>query len=80
MAVPAIIWRNPKLVQPSRRWSKLERERNRNLYIVLESVSLQENTWEGLPTLEMIKCGAKAESAAATQTPQARKSSLWGRL
>lgn len=80
MAVPAIIWRNPKLVQPSRRWSKLERERNRNLYVVLESVSMQENTWEGLPTLEMIKCGAKTASAAATEVSHARKPSLWGRL
>jgi hypothetical protein len=80
MAVPVIVWRNPKFEQPPRRWSKLEREHNRNLYVVLESVSVRENTWEGLPSLEMITCGAKAESAAATHPAHAKKMSLWGRV
>jgi hypothetical protein len=79
MAAPAIVWRNPKFEQPPRRWSKLEREHNRNLYVVLESVSLHENTWEGLPTLEMIKC-AKADTAPATQPRHTKRMSLWGRV
>ncbi len=80
MAVPSIVWRNPNYVQPPRRWTKLEREPNRVLYIVLESVSAPKNTWDGLPTLEMIKGGATANRASDPPPLETKKTSLWSRL
>jgi len=37
---------------------------NRSLYLVLESVSMKDNTWGGLPTLEVIRRAKPATTAA----------------
>jgi len=68
MAALAIIWRNPNCPHRLRRWSQVRRDNNRTLYLVLESVSTKDNTWEGLPTLEVIrrtKPGAAAPKKAS---------------
>ncbi len=71
MAVPAIVWRNPNSERRRRRWINVRREGDRTLYMVVESVSIPENTWDGLPNLELIQGRAVAPSkAAANQHPQ----------
>lgn len=56
MAVPAIIWRNPKLSSRRRLWNKARADEKSSLYIVVRS-GYSENEWEGLPNLEMIEGG-----------------------
>ena len=65
MAVPAIVWRNPNSERRRRRWTNVRRESNRSLYMVVESVSIYQDTWDGLPTLEIIQGRAVAPSKAA---------------
>jgi len=54
MAGLAIIWRNPNSSHHLRRWAHVRRDDHRSLYLVLEAVSEKDNTWEGLPTLEVL--------------------------
>ena len=71
MAVPAIVWRNPNFERRRRRWINVRREGDRSLYMVVESVSMYQNTWDGLPTLEIVQGRAVAPSkAAANLHPQ----------
>ncbi len=56
MAVPAIIWRNPKLASRRRLWNKARADEKSSLYIVVRS-GYAESEWEGLPNLEMIDGG-----------------------
>lgn len=62
MALPAIIWRNPKAVQRRRLWNQARRNANCRTYIVVRSGFGEEAEWEGLPNLEMIEGGASARS------------------
>jgi hypothetical protein len=65
MAVPAIVWRNPKKVQHVRRWTHVKRSANRSLYLVLEALSHKQTSWDGLPTLEVLR-GRSIESPGNT--------------
>ncbi len=58
MARPAIIWRNPRCVQPRRLWTHATSDAKRTVYLVAEPVSSAENAWQGLPNLEVIRGGA----------------------
>jgi hypothetical protein len=69
MAMPAIIWRNPNSVQRRRVWNRVKREASRSLYLVVESASVAQREWKGLPNLEIIQGGA---SAAAGDVPENR--------
>ena len=60
MARLAIIWRNPQFVQPRRLWTTASISGKRSVYLVAEPVSRTENAWQGLPNLELIRCGASA--------------------
>lgn len=62
MAAPAIIWRNPKVVQRRRLWNQARRGANYRLYIVVRSGLGGEGEWEGLPNLEVIEGGAAARA------------------
>jgi hypothetical protein len=55
MAVPAIVWRNPKTVRRVRRWTHVRRDDSRSLYLVLESRAKGKMSWDGLPSLEILK-------------------------
>jgi hypothetical protein len=55
MALPAIVWRNPNCEPRVRRWTHVKRDANRSLYLVLESRSHGQTSWDGLPTLEIIR-------------------------
>ena len=72
MASLAVVWRNPNRVQRRLRWTQVRRNANRSLYLVLESVSARNSTWQGLPTLEVIRGGNVAAPRAElshTQLP-----------
>ena len=58
MAHPAIIWRNPKVVQRRRIWNQARRSATSRLYIVVRSAPEDQSGWEGLPNLEVIEGGA----------------------
>jgi hypothetical protein len=64
MARLAIIWRNQKFVQPRRLWTPASTHGKRSVYLVAEPTSSSENSWQGLPNLEVIRCGGGAEAAA----------------
>lgn len=55
MASPRIVWRNPKPIQRVRTWTHVRRDERRTLYLVLESRACGPSSWEGLPTLEIIR-------------------------
>ena len=59
MAVPAVVWRNPKSIKRRRLWNKARRDETSTIFIVVRSGD-RETEWEGLPNLEMIEgSGAK---------------------
>jgi len=64
MARLAIIWRNEKFVQPRRLWTPASSNGKRSVYLVAEPASPAEKYWQGLPNLEVIRCGGGAEPAA----------------
>ncbi len=70
MAGPAIIWRNPRFVQPRRLWTQATKDGARTVYLVAEPVSAAENAWQGLPNLEVIRGGAAAKAARVTGRAQ----------
>ncbi len=55
MASPTIVWRNPKPIKRVRTWTHVRRDERRTLYLVLESAACGPASWEGLPTLEVIR-------------------------
>jgi len=55
MASPFIIFRNPKPIKRVRTWTHVRRNEHRTLYLVLESRACGPSSWEGLPTLEIIR-------------------------
>jgi hypothetical protein len=68
MAAPAIIWRNPTVVQRRRLWNRARRDDSRRLYIVVRSGPGAENEWEGMPNLEVLEGGAPAQKRANRST------------
>lgn len=71
MAAPAIIWRNPQVVQRRRLWNQARRDANGRLYIVVRSTSGDVSEWEGLPNLEVIE-GGHARSGGSSRRTQPR--------
>jgi hypothetical protein len=72
MAAPAIVWRNPKVVQRQRLWNQARRDEKHRLYIVVRSAGAQ-GEWEGLPDLEIIEGGAAARAKSrASHSTQSR--------
>jgi len=67
MASPSIVWRNPKPVKRVRTWTPVRRGEQRSLYLVLESQAGGPASWEGLPTLEIVR-GRKAFRAPANDS------------
>ena len=63
-ATPAIIWRNPNVVQRRRLWNQAKRDAQCRLYIVVRSAPGDQGEWEGLPNLEVIEGGAAARAGA----------------
>jgi len=61
MASPAIVWRNPKVVQRRRLWNQARQNADSRVYIVVRSCVGEDCEWEGLPNLEMIEGGAKED-------------------
>ena len=70
MARLAIIWRNSQFVQQRRLWTPASVNGNRNVYLVAEPVSATANAWQGLPNLEMIRCGRTTASGAVRRSAQ----------
>jgi hypothetical protein len=60
---PRIVWRNPKIVKRVRAWTHVRRGEHRSLYLILESSVCGPASWEGLPTLEVVR-SRKGEGAA----------------
>ena len=69
MALPAIVWRNPNCEPRVRRWTHVKRDANRSLYLVLESRSHGQTSWDGLPTLEIIP----GRTNASLKNPTSKK-------
>ena len=65
MARLAIIWRNPRFVQPRRLWTSAGTNSKRSVYLVAEPVSPEENAWQGLPNLEIIRGGTVTKAAVS---------------
>jgi hypothetical protein len=70
MARLAIIWRNPQFVQQRRLWTPASVNGPRSVYLVAEPVAATQNAWQGLPNLEMIRCGRTTVPAAAKRSVQ----------
>jgi hypothetical protein len=66
MASPAIIWRNPTVVQRRRIWNQARHNAARRLYIIVRSAPGEQGGWEGLPNLEVIEGGAAARRRKGT--------------
>ncbi|MGA2004376.1 MAG: hypothetical protein ABSG70_13405 [Terriglobales bacterium] len=60
MTAPAIITRNPKVVQRKRLWNQARRDAVSRLYVVVRACPGDEGEWEGLPNLEVLEGGAAA--------------------
>ncbi len=71
MAIPAVIWRNPKSIKRRRLWNKARRDETSTLFIIVRSGE-RETEWEGLPNLELIEGGDQAAKRSANQTTQSR--------
>jgi hypothetical protein len=71
MAMPAVIWRNPKSIKRRRLWNKARRDETSTLFIVVRSGD-QETEWEGLPNLEMIEGGCQNARRSASETRLSR--------
>jgi hypothetical protein len=71
MAIPAVIWRNPKSIKRRRLWNKARRDETSTLFIVVRSGD-RETEWEGLPNLEMIEGGCQTARRGASQTTLSR--------
>jgi len=71
MAMPAVIWRNPKSIKRRRLWNKARRDETSTLFIVVRSCD-RETEWEGLPNLEMIEGGCRAAGRSADQHTHSR--------
>ena len=65
MATPTIVWRNPKPIHRVRTWTHVRRDERRTLYLVLESRACGPSSWEGLPTLEIIRTRGTARLSNA---------------
>lgn len=65
MALPAIVWRNPKSVLRRRLWNQARRDGTCRVYIVVRSGYGEEPEWEGLPNLEVIDGGASSRPRLA---------------
>jgi len=61
--IPRIVRRNPKIGKRVRAWTQVRRGEKRSLYLILESSSCGPASWEGLPTLEIVR-GRKRQGAA----------------
>ncbi|MGB9233554.1 MAG: hypothetical protein WCC04_04010 [Terriglobales bacterium] len=66
MAVPSIIWRNPKSIERRRLWNRARRDEASTLFIVVRSGD-RDSEWEGLPNLEMIEGGIPAARPRASR-------------
>jgi len=71
MAIPAIIWRNPKSAGHRRLWNRARRDATSTLFIVVRSGD-RESEWEGLPNLEMIDGGMQGTKRQQSRTTQSR--------
>jgi len=54
MALPAIVWRNPKAVQWRRLWNQARQNAHSRIYVIVRSGVQGDAEWEGLPNLEVI--------------------------
>ena len=63
---PRIVWRNPKIGKRLRAWTHVRRGERRSLYLVLESSTCGPASWEGLPTLEIVR-GRKGDHAQSKE-------------
>jgi len=72
MAVPMIVWRNSKPVKRIRTWTQVRRDDRRALYLMLESRACGATSWEGLPTLEVIR--GRAAGRESSREPRYRRS------
>ena len=71
MAIPAVIWRNPKSIKRRRLWNRARSDETSTLFIVVRSGD-RETEWEGLPNLEMIEGGCQTARRSANQTTRSR--------
>lgn len=72
MALPAIIWRNPKSINRRRLWNRARRDELSSVYVVVRSGE-HGSIWEGLPNLEMIEGGAPNANAYQYRQAQSRR-------
>jgi hypothetical protein len=66
MASPAIIWRNPIVVQRRRIWNQARKSATSSLVVVVRAVSERSGEWEGLPNLEILEGGAASQGRKRT--------------
>ena len=71
MALPAIVWRNPKPINRRRLWNCARRDEMSSLYVVVRSGE-RASVWEGLPNLELLEGGIQYVRGAQRQHAQAR--------
>jgi len=64
MALPAIVWRNPKPINRRRLWNCARRDEMSSLYVVVRSGE-RASVWEGLPNLELLDGGAPSAKQIA---------------
>ena len=60
----AIVWRNPRFSQPKRMCIPASSNGRRSVFLIVESVSVAKNEWNGLPNIEVIAGRAKPVIAA----------------
>lgn len=71
MAIPAVVWRNPKSISRRRLWNRARHDETSTLFIVVRSGD-RETEWEGLPNLEMIEGGCQSPRPSAIQPTLSR--------
>jgi hypothetical protein len=71
MAIPAVIWRNPKSITRRRLWNRARHDETSTLFIVVRSGD-RETEWEGLPNLELLEGGSQSAGRGANKNAQSR--------
>lgn len=71
MALPVVVWRNPKAVKRRRLWNRARHLDNQRVYVVVRSGFGADSEWEGMPNLVMIDGGGSSH---------ARNSARFGRF
>ena len=65
MAGMKIVSRNPHIVPSARMWRLTKANAVRSLYVVVEPSQARGNSWEGLPTLEVLHSVVRAPANSA---------------